>query len=159
MESDFGEVSLTPFEILRKIDKVFPDNISIKTIFDNFDWVNNNLICMEIVQYLAQENLISKVSETNYQIKDAGRAAIKEGSLEKYFEKINAEKTKMDELKALQEQSLKEGIIHSRKMREIAEDANKIAKNANIKANSSNVIAIISAIVSIVSVLFTCNKQ
>ncbi len=158
MESDFDDVSLTPFEVLRKIDKVFPDSISVKAIFDNFDWVNNNPLCRETLRYLAQENLISKVDETNYQIEDIGRAAIKEGSLEKYFEKIGAEKIKRDDLKALQEQSLREGIRHSGKMLRIAEEANTIAKSANIKANSSNVIAIISAIAAIVSAIFTCNR-
>ncbi len=157
MESDFYEVSLTPFEVLRKIDKAFPDSISIKTIFDNFDWVNNNPLCMETLRYLAQEKLISKVNETNYQIGDSGRAAIKEGSLEKYLEKINAENATRDGLKALQEQALREEIKNSREMLKIAKDANKIAENANRKANSSNIIAIISAIAAIVSAIFTCN--
>ena len=72
------------------------------------------------------------MDEANYKIEDAGRAAIRDGSIEKYLEKINEEKSKMDDLKVLQERSLREGIRHSEKMLRIAEEANEIAKSANI---------------------------
>ena len=102
MELNFDDDSLKPFEVLKKIELFFPDSINVKKVFDRFDWVHNNSLCRETLRYLAQQNLISRVDETNYKIEDAGRAAIRAGSIEKYLEKINAEKSKMDDLKALQ---------------------------------------------------------